>query len=447
MTDKKGNVKVNSPQTTVGLLGCGNVGSGVAKMLLEDKDFIDQKMGWPLALKKIAVRDLKAGRPYSVPAEYLTTDPYEIVGNPEIQVVAELMGGLEPARSLILKAINSGQHVVTANKALLATHGREIFEAAAANKVEVMFEAAVAGGIPIIRTLKEGLSANRVRRIFGILNGTTNYILTRMSREGLDFQTALAEAQKAGYAEADPTFDVEGFDAAHKLIILTALAYGTLPELKDIHVEGISRLTPEDIEFAHEFGYVIKLLAIAARDENDGRLEVRLHPAMLAADHLMAEVGGAMNAVVVSGHAVGDILLNGAGAGMMPTASSVLADMMELARADRARSAQRVPSLGWCRLTEEKPVPMSEISTPYYLRFTVADRPGVLSAIAGIFAERDISIAQVIQKRAAKGEEAVPVVILTHHARECDMAAALRAIDAFPTTLAPTMLIRVEPRL
>ncbi|MDL2260203.1 homoserine dehydrogenase [Deltaproteobacteria bacterium OttesenSCG-928-K17] len=438
---------MKSLQTTVGLLGCGNVGAGVARMLIEDKDFINQKMGWPLSLKKIAVRDLNCRRLYPIDPALLTTDPYEIVGNPDIQVVAELMGGIEPARSLVLKAINSGQHVVTANKALLAIHGREIFEAAAANKVEVMFEAAVAGGIPIIRTLKEGLSANKVNRIFGILNGTTNYILTRMTREGLDFQSALAEAQKAGYAEADPTFDIEGFDAAHKLIILTALAYGTLPVLDDIHVEGISRLTPEDIKFAGELGCVIKLLAIAARDENSGRLEVRLHPAMLAADNLMAEVGGAMNAVVVSGHAVGDILLNGAGAGMMPTASSVMADMMELARADRAHSSQRVPALGWCRLTDERPIPMSEVRTPYYLRFTVADKPGVLAAITGIFAERDISIAQVIQKRAVAGEEAVPVVILTHTARECDMMDALKIIDAKKSTLAPTMLIRVEPRL
>ena len=434
-------------QTTVGLLGCGNVGAGVAKMLLEDRDFINQKMGWPLSLSKVAVRDKTARRLYNVPPELLTTDPYEIVGNPEIKVVAELMGGIEPAKTLILKAIASGQHVVTANKALLALHGREIFEAAAANKVEVMFEASVAGGIPIIRTLKEGLSANRINHLFGILNGTTNYILTRMSREGLDFQKALAEAQRAGYAEADPTFDVEGFDAAHKLIILTALAYGTLPAMEDIHVEGITKLTPEDIEFAAELGYVIKLLAIASRNAEDGRLEVRLHPAMLPMDNLLAEVGGALNAVLVSGHAVGNILLNGAGAGMMPTASSVMADMVELARADRSQSAQRVPTLGWCRLSDERPKPMSEIRTAYYLRFTVADRPGVLSTIAGIFAERRISIAQVIQKRAAEGEEAVPVVILTHTARESDMSSALEVANGLESVLAPATLVRVETHL
>lgn len=433
---------MNTLQTTVGLLGCGNVGAGVARMLIEDRGFISQKMGWPLTLVKIAVRDFGDPRPWEPPAELLTTDANEIIGNPEIQVVAELMGGIEPARTFILKAIAAGQHVVTANKALLALHGREIFEAAAKSKVEVMFEAAVAGTIPIIRTMKEGLSANRIQHLFGILNGTTNYILTRMSREGLDFASALAEAQKAGYAEADPTFDVEGLDAAHKLLLLTALAYGTLPSLEDIHVEGITRLTPDDIEFAAELGYVIKLLGIAARDEKDGRLEVRLHPAMLPRENLLGEINGAINAVLVSGHASGDILMTGAGAGMMPTASSVLADMVELARADRSRSSQRVPALGWCRLSEEKPKPMSEVRSAYYLRLTVADRPGVLAAICGIFAKRNISIAQVIQKGVPEGES-VPLVMLTHSALERDMIAALQDCDGLDSVLAPTMLIRV----
>ena len=438
---------MNTQKTTVGLLGCGNVGSGVAKILLEDGEFINQKMGWPLNLAKIAVRNPDAVRPFSPPAGLITTDPYEIVGNPSIQVVAELMGGIEPARTLILKAIESGQHVVTANKALLAEHGREIFEKAATHKVEVLFEAAVAGGIPIIRTLKESLSANRIKHIFGILNGTTNYILTRMSREKLDFRTALSEAQKAGYAEADPTFDAEGIDAAHKLIILTALAYGTLPALADIHVEGISRLTPEDIEFARELGYVIKLLAIASRSEQTGCLEVRLHPAMLPAANLLAEINGAMNGVLVSGHAVGEILLNGPGAGMMPTASSVMADMVELARADRARSSMRVPALGWCRLSDEKPMPMEEVRTEYYLRLSVADKPGVLASIAGIFAETGVSIAQVIQKSAEGAEGSVPLVMLTHTALERDMRKALEKINSMDTVLSPTMLIRVETRL
>jgi homoserine dehydrogenase len=309
-----------------------------------------------------------------------------------------------------------------------------------------MFEAAVAGGIPIIRAMKEGLSANRIRHFFGILNGTSNYILSRITREGLDFAAALAAAQKAGYAEADPTFDVEGIDAAHKLIILTALAYGALPSLDDIHVEGISRLTGEDISFARELGFVIKLLAMSSRDA-DGRLEVRLHPAMLPQDSLLAGIGGAMNAVHISGHAVGDILLNGPGAGMMPTASSVLADLVELARAARAGCSARVPALGWCRLSDERPKPMDEVSTAYYLRFTVMDKPGVLAAIAGIFAEKAISIAQLIQKSAAPGEEAVPLVLLTHAALERDMKAALQEADQLAAVLKPTMLVRVEERL
>ncbi|MDR2946505.1 MAG: homoserine dehydrogenase [Candidatus Adiutrix sp.] len=437
---------MNSQQTTVGLLGCGNVGAGVAKMLLEDGAYINQKLGWPLALRKIAVRNLACGRLFNPPPELLTTDPYEIVGNPEIKVVAELMGGIEPARTLVLKAINSGQHIVTANKALLALHGPEIFEAAAKNRVEVLFEAAVAGGIPIIRTLKEGLSANRINHIVGIFNGTTNYILTRMSREGLDFQSVLNEAQKAGYAEADPTFDVEGFDAAHKLILLTALCYGIQPAIEDIHVEGISSITPQDIEFAAELGYVIKLLGLAYRSADDDRLEVRLHPAMLPKDNLLADIGGAMNAVLVSGHASGEILLTGAGAGMMPTASSVTADLVEMARADRSRSFQRTPALGWCQLSNERPKPMSEIRTSYYLRFTVADKPGVLASLAGIFAERNISLAQVLQKRPDENGT-VPLVMLTHTAMERDMLLALKDADGLPAVQAPTMLIRVENRL
>ncbi len=437
---------MNNFKTTVGLLGCGHVGAGVAKMLLVDRNFIREKMGWPLELLKIAVRNPAASRPFDFPVDLFTTDPYEIVGNKDIQVVVELIGGIELTRELVLAALRSGQHVVTANKALLAHHGREIFAVAAKNKVEVMFEAAVAGGIPIIRVMKEGLSANRIRHLFGILNGTSNYILTRMSREGLDFKTALEEAQQIGYAESDPTLDVEGQDAAHKLILLTALAYGTLPDLNNIHIEGITALTPEDIEFARELGYVVKLLAISARDETDGRLEVRLHPAMLPKTHLLAEVCGSTNAVLVSGHAVGDILLNGAGAGMMPTASSVLGDLMEVARTSRQGSAPRVPSLGWFTLNGEIPRSMSETRTTYYLRFTVADRPGVLAAIASLFAEYGISLAQVIQKSAVDSHS-VPLVILTHLAQERDLKAALKVVDKLPAVTAPTRLIRVETRL
>ncbi len=438
---------MNFSETTVGLLGCGTVGGGVAKMLLEDNEFINQKLGWPLRLVKVAVRDFADPRGFDVPLEYLTTDASAVVGNPEIQVVAELMGGIEPARTLILKAIASGQHVVTANKALLAEHGREIFAAAEANQVEVMFEAAVAGGIPIIKALKEGLVANRINHIVGILNGTTNYILTRMSREGLEFGDVLVEAQSLGYAEADPTFDVEGIDAAHKLILLTALAFGSLPAMSDIYVEGISKLAVEDIELAEELGYTVKLLAFVSRDEQDGRLEVRLHPAMLPQDNLLANIDGTVNAVLVQGHAVGDVLLTGHGAGMMPTASAVLADLVELSRALRSRISQRVPALGWCRLTAETLKPMAEVRIPYYLRFTVADRPGVLASICTALGRQNISLAQVIQKGAAEGEEAVPLVMLTHAARECDLKAALAELDNADYILAPARLIRVMENL
>ncbi len=437
---------VKNSAITVGLLGCGNVGAGAARMLLEDGDFIGRKLGRSLRLAKIAVRDLKSRRLFAPPPELMTADPYEIVGNPDVQVVVEVMGGLEPARSLLLKALASGQHVVTANKALLATHGREIFAAAAANKALVLFEAAVAGGIPVIRAMKEGLAANRIRHFFGILNGTSNYILSRMTAEGLDFEAALAAAQKAGFAEADPTFDVEGVDAAHKLIILTALAYGVLPDLADIHVEGISRLTKDDIAFARELGFTIKLLALASRDA-EGRLEARLHPAMLPRNSLLAGIGGAMNAVHVAGHAVGDILLTGPGAGMMPTASSVLADLMETARAMGTGGEVRVPPLGWPSLSDEPLKPMEEVKSAFYLRFTVRDKPGVLASLAGIFAENGISIAQLIQKSAAPGEEAVPLVMLTHEALERDMKSALAKADKLEAVLSPTMLIRVENRL
>ncbi len=434
-------------QTNVGLLGCGTVGGGVAKILLEDQVLLNQKLGWPIRVTKIAVKAFDEERAFEPPRELLTTNPYDVIGNPDIQVVAELMGGIEPARTFILKAIEAGQQVVTANKALLAEHGEEIFAAASKANVEVMFEAAVAGGIPIIRTLKEGLAGNHIKRLFGILNGTTNYILTRMTKEGLDFGEALAEAQKAGYAEADPTFDIEGIDAAHKLVILSALAYGIMPKMSDIHVEGISKLTAQDIVFARELGYVIKLLAIASISDEDGKLEVRLHPAMLPKGHLLADVSGPMNAVHVHGHAVGDILLYGAGAGMMPTASAVIGDIIELARADRLGCSLRVPALGWRNLFDAQPKPMSEVSSAYYLRFTVADRPGVLATITGIFARHNISIAQVIQRAAEETATGVPLVILTHHAIEQHVQDALKEMETFDALLAKPMLIRLETRL
>jgi homoserine dehydrogenase len=433
--------------TNVGLLGYGTVGAGVAKIISLEDSLLSQKVGWPLRLAKAAVRDLAASRLFPPPPGLLTQDPYEVVGNPDIQVVVEVMGGLEPARTLILKALSSGQHVVTANKALLATHGREIFERADEAGREVMFEAAVAGAIPVIRTLKEGLAANSIQSLFGILNGTTNYILTRMDKDGLSFADALAEALAAGYAEADPTADVEGHDAAHKLILLTALAYGILPDMESIHTEGITGLEKEEFAFSAELGYVIKLLAVASLNPGDGRLEVRLHPAMLPKGHLLAGVSGVMNAVVIRGHASGDIFLSGAGAGMMATASSVVGDIIEIARGEGKLGAQRMPSLGWQSLKAETVKPIGEVRTGYYLRFTVYDRPGVLAAIAGVFSRHGISIAQVIQKGQDAQTGGVSLVILTHRALESSVLAALAETKTLEVLTAPTRLLRVEDRL
>ncbi|MDR1041795.1 MAG: homoserine dehydrogenase [Deltaproteobacteria bacterium] len=431
-------------QTNVGLLGYGTVGAGVAKIISLEDSLLSQKVGWPLKLAKAVVRDLSGRRGFPAPPGLLTRDPGEVVGNPGIQVVVEVMGGLEPARTLVLKALESGQHVVTANKALLAVHGREIFEAAARSGREIFFEAAVAGAIPVIMTLKEGLAANRIQSVAGILNGTTNYILTSMSKGGATFAEALKEAQDLGYAEADPTMDVEGTDAAHKLILLTALAYGVLPTLDDIRAEGITRLAPADFAFAEELGYVIKLLATAASNPEDGLLEVRLQPTMIPRGHLLAGVSGAMNAVMIRGHASGDIFLSGAGAGMMPTASAVVGDIVEIARLANSRSGITKPSLGWHSLKAETVKPAGDIRSRHYIRFSVHDRPGVLAAIAGALARHDVSIAQVIQKEADPGTGQVYLVMLTHGARERSLRAALDEAESLESTMGPAMVIRVE---
>ena len=429
--------------TNVGLLGYGNVGAGVAKILNEEQALLASKLDWPVKLVKAVVRNLGAKRRFDPPEGLLSTNAADVVGNPGIEVVCELIGGIEPARTLILKALESGQHVVTANKALLAVHGREIFEKAAEVNRCVMFEAAVAGSIPVIRTLKEGLSANRVQSLYGILNGTTNHILTRMSQDLLTFDEALAEAQEAGYAEADPTTDVSGLDAAHKLSLLTALAYGILPEIKDIHVEGVTELEPLDLGLAAEFGYVVKLLAISSLTD-EGLLEVRLHPAMLPKSHLLAGVGGAMNAVMIRGHACGDIFLSGPGAGMMPTASSVVGDIIEVARSTRHSQSDRRPSpLGWESLKDGQIMPMSRTKAAYYVRFTVYDRPGVLSSISGIFGRQDISLAQVIQKSQNPQTGWVSLVVLTHEALESNLQTALKETRALEV-VQDARVIRVE---
>ncbi len=427
----------------LGLLGLGTVGAGVVKILEAERARLEERAGCRLRLAAVADLDVTRPRPGLDLARLpLTTDAGRVLDDPSIEIVLELIGGLEPARSFILRALAAGKHVVTANKALLAHHGAELYEEARRRGVTLAFEAAVAGGIPLIRSVKEGLVANRILSLFGIVNGTSNYVLSRMTDEGLDFGVALAEAQAQGYAEADPTLDIEGLDSAHKLQILVTLAFRTFVDLKDIHTEGITRVTQQDIAYARELGYRVKLLAIA-KASGDG-VEARVHPTLIPQASPLAAVGGVFNAVFIAGHAVGDLMFYGRGAGQLPTASAVWSDTVEIAR----RLAHGIPALALeLPPTEPGPVavrPMEEIRCGYYLRVMAQDRPGVLSRVAGILGQNDISIASVIQKGRATGE-AVPVVMMTHEARERDMRAALAAIDRLPVVAAPTTMIRVEP--
>ena len=426
----------------LGLLGLGTVGAGVAKILLTRREMLEERAGGRLTLAAVADADLvRAREGLDLAALPMVNDAAKVLDDPSINVVIELIGGLEPARTFILKALGSGKHVVTANKALLAHHGAELYEEARRRGVSLGFEAAVAGGIPLIRAVKEGLVANRVLSLAGIVNGTCNYILSKMTDEGLDFSLVLKEAQTHGYAEADPTLDIEGMDSAHKLQILVALAFRTFVDLKDIHTEGITRVTAQDIEYARELGYRIKLLAIAKASE--GGVEARVHPTMIPAASPLAAVAGVFNAIFLTGDAVGDLMFYGRGAGQMPTASAVWSDVVEIAR----RVAHGIPSLA-LDLPSVGPqplslTPMEAIRCCYYLRVMAHDRPGVLSRVAGILGDNDISIANVIQKGRGT-REAVPVVMLTHEARERDMRAALAAIDGLPDVAAATTMIRVE---
>ena len=426
----------------IGLLGLGTVGAGVVKILLTRRDMLEERAGGRLTLGAIADADLTRPREgLDLAALPMVNDAAKVLDDPSIHVVIELIGGLEPARTFILKALAAGKHVVTANKALLAHHGAELYDAARRRGVSLGFEAAVAGGIPLIRAVKEGLVANRVLSLAGIVNGTCNYILSKMTDEGLDFLLVLKEAQAHGYAEADPTLDIEGMDSAHKLQILVALAFRTFVELKDIHTEGITRVTAQDIEYARELGYRIKLLAIAKAA--DGAVEARVHPTMIPAASPLAAVSGVFNAVFLTGDAVGDLMFYGRGAGQMPTASAVWSDVLEVSR----RIAHGIPSLalelpstGRGALTLAA---METIRCGYYLRVMMQDKPGTLSRVTGILGENDISIASVIQK--GRGQrEAVPVVMLTHEARERDMRAALAKIDRMRDVAGATQMIRVE---
>lgn len=426
----------------VGIIGFGTVGTGTARILLENKEIIREKTGLEIELHKIADLDIERDRGISVPSGLLTTDAMgDIIENPDIHIVVELIGGINPAKEFILKAIQNGKYVITANKALLATNGTEIFEEAKARGVAIGYEASVAGGIPVIKVIKEGLVANRILSIYGIINGTSNYILTRMLEERIEFQDALREAQRLGYAEADPTFDIEGIDTAHKLTLLASLSFGIPLSYEKVYTEGIIGITAQDIEFAMELGYKIKLLAIAKAA--DGEVEIRVHPTMIPENYLISKVDGVLNAVYVMGDAVGETLYYGRGAGDMPTGSAVVSDVVDIARkiSSRCNLSEDIQFIGKQRHLRIRS--MGEIKSKYYFRFTAIDRPGVLSKISGVLGKHKISIAAVIQKGRSIGG-AVPLVLLTHRALESDVQEAIKEIDTLDVVADKTMLIRVE---
>ncbi len=429
----------------VGIVGFGTVGSGTAKILLEQSQLLKDRTSTAINLKWICDMDIITDRGFEVPKEILTTDINHLLDDPDLDILVELIGGIEPARSFILKAIERGKHVVTANKALLATHGFEIFESASQKGVEVGFEASVGGGIPCIKALKEGLVANKVNTVLGIMNGTANYILTRMTQEGLAFDAVLKQAQDLGYAEADPTYDIEGIDTAHKLAIMSTLAFGQKIGLSDIYTEGISKITPLDISFATELGYSIKLLAIGKKNSNQ-QVDVRIHPTMIPKDHLLSQVNGAFNAVYFVGDSVGKIMLYGMGAGQMPTGSAIVADIVDISRDLVKGCPERVPalSLPFEYIREPSIKPVESVSCKYYFRFSVKDKPGVLSKISGILGKEEISIHSVVQKGRAKEASSVPIVMLTHEATEGRVKKALKEIDSQDFILDETMIIRIE---
>ena len=430
----------------IGLIGLGNIGTGVVKLLKQNEELIAQKLGAKLILKKIADIDITTSRGVKINKNMLTTNAREIIHDKDISIVIELMGGYEPARTFVLEAIAQGKHVVTANKALLATYGNEIFPAAQKKEVDIGFEASVGGTIPIIKTLKESLVANKINSLMGIMNGTCNFILTKMTDEGKMFDEVLKEAQKLGFAEADPTFDIEGIDTAHKMAIVLSLAYGKKVNLKDIYLEGITKISREDIAFAKELGYRIKLLAIAML-KNDA-VEARIHPTMISSGHLLANVNRNYNAFHIVGDASGPVFLFGQGAGMMPTASAVFSDIIDIARNILKGIAYRVPlrSISETAMTSINLIPMDDIETKYYFRFSAIDRPGVLSKISGILGENNISIATVIQKARGEGG-AVPIVMTTYRAQEKNVRQALKKIDKLNMVLDKTILIRIEDEL
>jgi homoserine dehydrogenase len=445
----------------IGILGLGTVGSGTVNVLMRNADEIQRRAGRGIRVVHAAARDLKRKRNCPTEGIRLTANPQEVVNDPEVEVVVELMGGYEPARTLVLRAIENGKHVVTANKAMIAAHGNEIFAAAQKMGVMVAFEAAVAGGIPIIKTIREGLAGNRIEWLAGIINGTSNFILTEMrdavqgctsaaggrtpaAARGADFADVLAEAQRLGYAEVDPTFDVEGIDAAHKLTILAAIAFGIPLQFKKAYTEGITRITRLDVEYAEQLGYRIKSLGIARR--TDKGVELRVHPTLIPERRLIASVDGVMNAVLVKGDAVGPILSYGAGAGADPTASAVVADIVDVVRTLTSDPNNRVPHLAFQpdQLSDLPVLPMEEVETAYYLRLQAQDKPGVLADVTRILADRGISIEAILQKEPRAGEDTVPVIILTQRVLEKYMNQAIAEIEALPSINTKIMRIRLE---
>lgn len=428
----------------IGILGLGTVGSGTVNVLTRNADEIQRRAGRGIRVVHAAARDLKRKRNCPTDGIRLTANPQDVVNDPEIEVVVELMGGYEPARTLVLQAIANGKHVVTANKAMIAAHGNEIFAAAQKKGVMVAFEAAVAGGIPIIKTIREGLAGNRIEWLAGIINGTSNFILTEMRDRGADFADVLAEAQRLGYAEADPTFDVEGIDAAHKLTILAAIAFGIPLQFKKAYTEGITKITRLDVEYAEQLGYRIKSLGVARRTTRG--VELRVHPTLIPERRLIASVDGVMNAVLVKGDAVGPILSYGAGAGADPTASAVVADLVDVVRTLTSDPNNRVPHLAFQsdQLSELPILPMEEVETAYYLRLQAQDKPGVLADVTRILADLGISIEAILQKEPREGENTVPVIILTQRVLEKNMNQAIAKIEALPSINTKIMRIRLE---
>jgi homoserine dehydrogenase len=428
----------------VGLLGIGIVGGGTFTVLQRNREEISRRAGCAITMKMVADKDLERARKVVGDSAVITADALDVVNNPDIDIVVELIGGTGIAKDLVLKAIANGKHVVTANKALLALHGNEIFAAAQKQDVMVAFEAAVGGGIPIIKSLREGLSANRIEWIAGIINGTSNFILSEMRDKGASFGDVLKEAQRLGYAEADPTFDIEGIDAAHKLTIMAAIGFGIPMQFSSAYVEGISKLTREDIRYAEELGYRIKLLGIAKRKSRG--IELRVHPTLIPARRLIANVEGVMNAILVKGDAVGQTMYYGAGAGAEPTASAVIADLVDVARMLTADPEHRVPHLAFQpdQLSNVPILPMGEVETSYYLRLRVYDKPGVLADITRVLADLGISIDAMIQKEPHEGEDQADIIMLTHLTVEKNVNAAIEKIERLPVVAGKVTRIRME---